>query len=65
MRTKQSQTVSASPSLYFERYQKMDHMMFARARAAYKRGEDVTDFLKSELGETTNSPEIIEIAYDL
>ena len=43
----------------------MDHMMFARARAAYKRGENVTDFLKSELGESTNSPEIIEIAYDL
>lgn len=39
--------------------------MLAQAREAYKRGENVTDFLKSELDETINSSEIIEIAYDL
>lgn len=43
----------------------MDHKILARAQQAYKRGENVTDFLRSELGETNNSSEIIEMAYEL
>lgn len=38
---------------------------FRAARAVYRRGENVTEHLRSQLGVDGNTPEIIETAYDL
>lgn len=35
------------------------------AKLVYEKGENVTSYLKGALGNTVNTPEIIEIAYDL
>ena len=41
------------------------YFSFPRAKEAFERGENVSKHLQSQLGVAFNTPEIIEIAYDL
>lgn len=43
----------------------MDYLNFKKAKAVYKEGGNVTDFLKKALNESENTSSIIEVAYDL
>lgn len=43
----------------------MNYFDVQNARAAFLRGENVTDLLRSEVGSEVNTSDIIEIAYDL
>jgi ubiquinone/menaquinone biosynthesis C-methylase UbiE len=43
----------------------MDYLNFKKAKAVYKDGGNVTDFLKKTLNESKNTSSIIEVAYDL
>lgn len=43
----------------------LDVALLAEARAAYAEGRNVTELLRDRLGTAANTPEIVEIAYDL
>ena len=43
----------------------MDYLDLKKAKMAYQKGENVTEFLRSEFNVQSNTSEIIEIAYDL
>lgn len=43
----------------------MNCIKLEKARSVYEKGGNVTEFLRSEFGESDNTREIIEIAYDL
>lgn len=42
----------------------MNHLDLEKARAVYREGGNVTEFLRAEFNEASNTSEIIEIAYD-
>ncbi len=41
------------------------HVNALQARSAYERGENVTALLRRQLGVDVNTPEVIELAYDI
>ena len=43
----------------------MEHLKLRKAKSIYKKGQNVTEFLRKEFRSKSNTSEIIEIAYDL